>query len=43
MGEKQFAGGIKLDAESIRVIKSTPGAIGYVSRAPSDVRIIHKF
>jgi ABC-type phosphate transport system substrate-binding protein len=88
MGEKQFAGGVKLvpidntavqadflpkvirmdaekdtttwvkkgfreglrpplmrggDAESIRTIKSTPGAIGYVSRAPADVRIIHKF
>ena len=31
------------DAESIRAAKSAPGAIGYVSRAPVDVRIIHKF
>jgi ABC-type phosphate transport system substrate-binding protein len=31
------------DAEVISAVKSTPGAIGYVSKAPADVKVIHKF
>jgi ABC-type phosphate transport system substrate-binding protein len=31
------------DAEIIAAVKSTPGAIGYVSKAPADVKVIQKY
>jgi ABC-type phosphate transport system substrate-binding protein len=31
------------DAEVISAVKSTPGAIGYVSKAPADVKVIQKY
>lgn len=31
------------DAEVIAAVKSTPGAIGYVSKAPADVKVIQKY
>lgn len=31
------------DAEIIAAIKGTPGAIGYVSKAPADVKVIQKY
>ena len=31
------------DAEVIANIRSTPGAVGYVSKAPGDVKVIQKF
>lgn len=31
------------DAEVISAVKSTPGAIGYVSRAPADAKVIKKY
>lgn len=31
------------DAEVIRTVKSTPGAVGYVSKMPEGVRIIGKY
>ena len=31
------------DAEVIAAVKATPGAIGYVSSAPADVKIIAKY
>ena len=31
------------DAEVIAVVKSTPGAIGYVSKASADVKVIQKY
>ena len=31
------------DAEVISAVKSTPGAIGYVTKAPADVKVIQKY
>lgn len=31
------------DAEVIAAVKSTPGAVGYVSKAPADVKVIQKY
>lgn len=31
------------DAEVIAVVKATPGAIGYVSKAPADIKVIQKY
>lgn len=31
------------DAEVIAAVKSTPGAIGYVTKAPADVKVIQKY
>lgn len=31
------------DAEVISAVKSTPGAIGYVSKAPADLKVIQKY
>lgn len=31
------------DAEIIAAVKGTPGAIGYVSKAPADVKVIQKY
>ncbi|WP_348696433.1 hypothetical protein [Duganella fentianensis] len=31
------------DAEVIAAVKSTPGAVGYVSKAPADVKVVKKF
>ncbi len=31
------------DAEILSAVKSTPGAVGYVSRASADVKVIKKF
>ena len=31
------------DAEVISAVKSTPGAIGYVSKAPADAKVIQKY
>ena len=31
------------DAEVISAVKSTPGGIGYVSKASGDVKVIHKY
>lgn len=31
------------DAEVIAAVKGTPGAIGYVSKAPADVKVIQKY
>jgi len=31
------------DAEVVNAVKSTPGAIGYVTKAPADVKVIQKY
>ena len=31
------------DAEVINAVKNTPGAVGYVSKAPADVKVIQKY
>lgn len=31
------------DAEVVSAVKSTPGAVGYVSRVPADVKVIKKY
>ena len=31
------------DAEVLSAVRSTPGAVGYVTKAPSDVKVIQKF
>ena len=31
------------DAEVISAVKSTPGAVGYVSKAPADAKVIQKY
>jgi ABC-type phosphate transport system substrate-binding protein len=31
------------DAEVVAAVKTTPGAIGYVSKAPADVKVIAKY
>lgn len=31
------------DADILSAVKSTPGAIGYVSKAPADVKVVQKF
>ncbi len=31
------------DAEVISAVKATPGAVGYVSKAPADMKVIQKF
>jgi ABC-type phosphate transport system substrate-binding protein len=31
------------DAEVVSAVKSTPGAVGYVSKAPSDAKVIQKY
>ena len=31
------------DAEVIAFVKSNPGAVGYVSKASDDVKVVHKF
>ena len=31
------------DAEVLSAVKSTPGAVGYVTKAPADVKVIQKY
>jgi hypothetical protein len=31
------------DAEVLAAVKSTPGAVGYVSKAPADVKVVKKY
>ena len=31
------------DAEVIAAVRSTPGAVGYVSKAPADMKVVHKY
>lgn len=31
------------DAEIIAAVKGTPGAVGYVSKAPADVKVVQKY
>jgi ABC-type phosphate transport system substrate-binding protein len=31
------------DSEVISAVKNTPGAIGYVTKAPADVKVIQKY
>ncbi len=31
------------DAEVIAAVRSTPGAVGYVSKAPPDMKVVHKY
>lgn len=47
--KKGFRDGLKTpdtkgsDAEVIAAVKSTPGAVGYVSKAPGDAKVIAKY
>ena len=47
--KKGFRDGLKApevkggDSEVIATVKNTPGAVGYVTKAPADVKVIQKY